>query len=125
MKRKAMLILACLMMCMNTFVFLYMDKILKQEISAYVIQVGRYDEQDNANEIIKQLEELGYKGYSYKDDNIVVISKIVLKQSEANQLAKELSEKGLTCVVKEYLVNAKYKEEINNNNYENVYKELK
>ena len=125
MKRKAMLILACLMMFMNAFVFLYLDKILKQEISAYVIQVGRYDKQENADEIIKQLKELGYEGYSYQDDNIVVISRIVLKQDEANQLAKELAQKGITCVVKEYLIDKKFENEISNNNYESVYKELK
>lgn len=125
MKRRAMLIIACSMMFMNTFVFLYLDKILKQEISAYVIQVGRYDKQENADEIIKQLKELNYEGYSYQDDNIVVISKIVLKQDDANNLAKELSQKGITCVVKEYLIDKKYEQEINNHNYESVYKELK
>lgn len=125
MKRRAMLIIACSMMFMNTFVFLYLDKILKQEISAYVIQVGRYDKQENADEIIKQLKELNYEGYSYQDNNIVVISKIVLKQDDANNLAKELSQKGITCVVKEYLIDKKYEQEINNHNYESVYKELK
>lgn len=125
MKRRAMLLMACLMILMNTFVFLYLDKILKQEISIYVIQVGRYDKQENADEIIKQLKELNYEGYSYQDDNIVVISKIVLKQNEANTLAKELSQKGITCVVKEYLIDKKYEQEIINKKYENVYKELK
>lgn len=125
MKRRAMLLMACLMILMNTFVFLYLDKILKQEISIYVIQVGRYDKQENADEIIKQLKELNYEGYSYQGDNIVVISKIVLKQNEANTLAKELSQKGITCVVKEYLIDKKYEQEIINKKYENVYKELK
>lgn len=125
MKRRAMLLMACLMILMNTFVFLYLDKILKQEISIYVIQVGRYDKQENADEIIKQLKELNYEGYSYQDDNIVVISKIVLKQNEANTLAKELSQKGITCVVKECLIDKKYEQEIINKKYENVYKELK
>ena len=120
-----MLLMACLMILMNTFVFLYLDKILKQEISIYVIQVGRYDKQENADEIIKQLKELNYEGYSYQGDNIVVISKIVLKQNEANTLAKELSQKGITCVVKEYLIDKKYEQEIINKKYENVYKELK
>lgn len=113
------------MMVMNAFVFLYLDKLLKQEISVYVIQVGRYDKQENADEIMKQLSDLGYESYSYEDDNIVVLSKIVLKQNDANQLAEELSSKGVTCVVKEYLVDKKYKEEINENDYKNVYKELK
>lgn len=125
MKRRVMLLMACLMILMNTFVFLYLDKILKQEISIYVIQVGRYDKQENADEIIKQLKESNYEGYSYQDDNIVVISKIVLKQNEANTLAKELSQKGITCVVKEYLIDKKYEQEIINKKYENVYKELK
>lgn len=125
MKRRGMLILAVMTILMNTVVFIYLDKILKQEMSVYIIQVGRYEKQENADATIKQLNDLGYEGYSYKNKDIIVLAKIVLKQSEANQLAKELSQKGVTCVVKEYLIDGRYKEEINNQNYTNVYKELK
>ena len=58
MKRKAMLMTACLMMIMNTGLFLYLDHVLKQEISVYVIQIGRYKEEENAKKMI----ESGHSG---------------------------------------------------------------
>lgn len=125
MKRKAMLMTACLMMIMNTGLFLYLDHVLKQEISVYVIQMGRYKEEENAKKMIEQLKNAGYEGYSYKDNNIVVITKIVLKQSEANQMAKDISQKGMSCVVKEYSVDEKYKTEVTSQKYQHIYKELK
>lgn len=125
MKRKAMLLLACTMIIMNIFVFLYLDMILKQDISVFVVQVGRYDQQENADHTIAQLGELGYEGYCYQDDNYVVIAQIVFQQDEADRMAAELAQKGLTCVVKEYMVDSQYETEIDQKQYENVYKELK
>ncbi len=125
MKRKAMLLLAGTMILMNIFVFLYLDTILKQDISIFVIQVGRYDQQENADTTIAQLSELGYEGYCYQDDNYVVIAQIVLQQDEADRLAAELSQKGVTCVVKEYMIDSQYEAEISQKKYENIYKELK
>lgn len=125
MKRKAMLMTACLMMIMNTGLFLYLDHVLKQEISVYVIQIGRYKEEENAKKMIEQLKSAGYEGYSYKDNDIVVITKIVLKQSEANQIAKDISQKGMSCVVKEYSVDEKYKTEVTSQKYQHIYEGLK
>lgn len=125
MKRKAMLLLALVMMVMNVVVFLYMDKLLKQEISIYVIQVGRYDQQENVDAIIAKLKEVNYEGYSYKDENYVVIAQIVKEEQKANEMAEELSQKGITCVVKEYLIDKKYEADIDNKKYDNIYKELK
>lgn len=125
MKRKAMLMTACVMMIMNTVIFLYLDHVLKQEISVYVIQMGRYKKEENANQMIEQLKNAGYQGYRYQDKDIVVLAKIVCTQDEANQMAKEISQKGMSCVVKEYQVDQKYKNEVTSQKYEHIYEELK
>ncbi len=125
MKRKAMLMTACVMMIMNTVIFLYLDHVLKQEISVYVIQMGRYKKEENANQMIEQLKKAGYQGYRYQDKDIVVLAKIVCTQDEANQMAKEISQKGMSCVVKEYQVDQKYKNEVTSQKYEHIYEELK
>lgn len=125
MRRKAMLVMALIMMFMNVMVFLYLDKLLKQEISVYVIQVGRYDQRENADAIIAELQKLSYEGYCYQDDNFVVITQIVQEYNEAKTIAEEISKKGITCVVKEYLIDKKYESDITNKKYENIYKELK
>ena len=125
MKRKAMLMTACVMMIMNTVIFLYLDHVLKQEISVYVIQMGRYKKEENANQMIEQLKKAGYQGYRYQDKDIVVLAKIVCTQDEANQMAKEISQKGMSCVVKEYQIDQKYKNEVTSQKYEPIYEELK
>lgn len=125
MRRKAMLVIALIMMIMNVIVFFYLDQLLVQEISVYVIQVGRYDQQENADAIITRLQELNYEGYCYQDDNFVVITQIVKDHKEAQTIAKEISEQGITCVVKEYLVDKKYEADIDDKKYDNIYKELK
>ena len=125
MKRKAMLMTACVMMIMNTVIFLYLDHVLKQEISVYVIQMGRYKKEENANQMIEQLKKAGYQGYRYQDKDIVVLAKIVFTQDEANQMAKEISQKVMSCVVKEYQIDQKYKNEVTSQKYEHIYEELK
>lgn len=125
MKRKAMLMTACVMMILNTVIFLYLDHALKQEISVYVIQMGRYKKEENANQMIEQLKKAGYQGYRYQDKDIVVLAKIVFTQDEANQMAKEISQKGMSCVVKEYQIDQKYKNEVISQKYEHIYEELK
>ena len=125
MKRKAMLMTACVMMIMNTVIFLYLDHVLKQEISVYVIQMGRYKKEENANQMIEQLKKAGYQGYRYQDKDIVVLAKIVCTQDEANQMAKEISQNGMSCVVKEYQIDQKYKNEVTSQKYEHIYEELK
>lgn len=125
MNRKVVICMAVVMMLVNTFVFIYLDKTLKIEISVYVVQVGLYEKQENADEIKKQLTDNGFEAYQYKNKNIVVVSAILLENDKAEELAKSISEKGMTCVVKEYLVNERLKNEIESKKFDNVYKELK
>ena len=53
------------------------------------------------------------------------IQDIYLEERQANQQAKELSQKGITCVVKEYLIDESYQEEIQKKNYKRIYPLLK
>ena len=52
MKKKGMLIFTFLMLLCNTLTMYYVSQALKQEINIYVVQVGRYKEKANAENII-------------------------------------------------------------------------
>ena len=52
MKKKGMLIFTFLMLLCNTLTMYYVNRALKQEINIYVVQVGRYKEKANAENII-------------------------------------------------------------------------
>ena len=125
MKKKGLLIFTFFMLILNTVCFLYVDYAMQQDMSIYVLQVGRYIEKENANQIINQLKELEMTSYFYQDQEYVIIQDIYLEERQANQQAKELSQKGITCVVKEYLIDESYQEEIQKKNYKRIYPLLK
>ena len=125
MKKKGLLIFTFFMLILNTVCFLYVDYAMQQGMSIYVLQVGRYKEKENANQIINQLKELEMTSYFYQDQEYVIIQDIYLEERQANQRAKELSQKGITCVVKEYLIDESYQEEIQKKNYKRIYPLLK
>ena len=78
MKKKGMLIFIFLMRLCNTLTMYYVNRALKQEINIYVVQVGRYKEKANAENTMKQIEELGYKSSMYQDQEYVVITDIFM-----------------------------------------------
>lgn len=125
MKKKGLLIFTFFMLILNTVCFLYVDYAMQQDMCIYVLQVGRYKEKENANQIINQLKELQMTSYFYQDQEYVIIQDIYLQEKQANQKAKELSQKGITCVVKEYLIDESYQEEIQKKNYKRIYPLLK
>lgn len=125
MKKKGMIIFTFLMLLCNTLTLYYVNQALKQDISIYVVQIGRYKEKENAQNTIKQMTELGYKSYMYQDQEYVVITDIFTKQSLAHQQAKEIAKKGNTCVVKEYFIDDIYRKKIEKKEYETVYQFLK
>ena len=49
MKKKGLLIFTFFMLILNTVCFLYVDYAMQQDMSIYVLQVGRYKEKENAN----------------------------------------------------------------------------
>ncbi len=125
MKKKGMIIFTFLMLLCNTLTLYYVNQALKQDISIYVVQIGRYKEKENAQNTIKQMTELGYKSYMYQDQEYVVITDIFTKQSLAHQQAKEIAKKGNTCVVKEYFIDDTCRKKIEKKEYETVYQFLK
>ena len=125
MKKKGLLIFTFFMLILNTVCFLYVDYAMQQDMCIYVLQVGRYKEIENANKIINQLKELQMTSYFYQNQEYVIIQDIYLQEKQANQKAKELSQKGITCVVKEYLIDEGYQEEIQKKNYKRIYPLLK
>lgn len=59
MKKKGLLIFTFFMLILNTVCFLYVDYAMQQDMSIYVLQVGRYKEKENANQIINSIERIG------------------------------------------------------------------
>ena len=66
MKKKGLLIFTFFMLILNTVCFLYVDYAMQQDMSIYVLQVGRYKEKENANQIINQLKELEMTSYLFR-----------------------------------------------------------
>ena len=125
MKKKGMLIFTFLMLLCNTLTMYYVSQALKQEINIYLFHcifsicfffIASY---------LYNIEELGYKGFMYQDQEYVVITDIFIKQKEAHQQAKEIAEKGNTCVVKEYFIDDRYQKKIEKKEYNAIYQFLK
>lgn len=97
----------------------------KSEIDAYIVQVGIYKQEENANEMITQLTNLKQPNYKYqKDNNFIVISGVFLNEEEAKKMGNGISEQGITCVIKQVKFSNELKDEIERQNYEIIIKEL-
>lgn len=95
------------------------------KINAYIVQVGIYKQDENANEMITKLTELQQPNYKYqKDNNFVVITGVFLDEEEAKKMGNTISEKGITCVIKQVKFANNFKEIIEQQNYEAIIKEL-
>lgn len=94
-------------------------------IHIYVCQVGIYSEETNANDMMQNLKNSELPTYSYhKDDTIIVISDIFLDKEQAEALGTTISEKQITCAIREYAIPEDMKTLIENKDYEKVLKEL-
>ena len=97
----------------------------KSEIDAYIVQVGIYKQEENANEMITQLTNLKQPNYKYqKDNNFVVITGVFLDEKEAKDMGNTISESGITCVIKQTKFESSFKEVIEKQDYEAIIKEL-
>lgn len=95
------------------------------KINAYIVQVGIYKQDENANEMITKLTELQQPNYKYqKDNNFVVITGVFLDEEEAKKMGNTISEQGITCVIKQVKFTNNFKEIIEQQNYEAIIKEL-
>ena len=98
---------------------------LESEIDAYIVQVGIYKQEENANEMINQLTNLKQPNYKYqKDNNFVVIAGVFLNEQEAKTMGNGISEQGITCVMKQVKFSNELKDDIEQQNYEAIIKEL-
>ena len=103
MKKKGMLIFTFLMLLCNTLTMYYVNRALKQEINIYVVQVGRYKEKANAENTMKQIEELGYKSSMYQDQEYVVITDIFINKKRHINKQKRLLKKEIHVWLKNIL----------------------
>ena len=98
---------------------------LESEIDAYIVQVGIYKQEENANEMINQLTNLKQPNYKYqKDNNFVVRAGVFLNEQEAKTMGNGISEQGITCVIKQVKFSNELKDDIEQQNYEAIIKEL-
>ena len=98
---------------------------LESEIDAYIVQVGIYKQEENANEMINQLTNLKQPNYKYqKDNNFVVIAGVFLNEQEAKTMGNGISEQGITCVIKQVKFSNELNDDIEQQNYEAIIKEL-
>lgn len=106
-------------------IYLKFFSTLGSTIDAYVVQVGIYKQDENANEMVQKLTSLKQPNYKYqKDNNFVVITGVFLDEEEAKKMGNTISEKGVTCVIKQTEFDSEVKEAIQSQNYEIIIKEL-
>lgn len=106
-------------------IYLKFFSTINSYINTYIVQVGIYKQDENANEMIKKLLDLGKSNYKYqKDNNFVVITGVFLDEKEAKDMGNTISESGITCVIKQTKFESSFKEVIEKQDYEAIIKEL-
>lgn len=106
-------------------IYLKFFSTINSYINTYIVQVGIYKQDENANEMIKKLSDLGKPNYKYqKDNNFVVITGMFLDEKEAKDMGNTISESGITCVIKQTKFESSFKEVIEKHDYEAIIKEL-
>ena len=106
-------------------IYLKFFSTINSYINTYIVQVGIYKQDENANEMIKKLSDLGKPNYNYqKDNNLVVITGVFLDEKEAKDMGNTISESGITCVIKQTKFESSFKEVIEKQDYEAIIKEL-
>ena len=106
-------------------IYLKFFSTINSYINTYIVQVGIYKQEENANEMIKKLSDLGKPNYKYqKDNNFVVITGVFLDEKEAKDMGNTISESGITCVIKQTKFESSFKEVIEKQDYEAIIREL-
>ena len=106
-------------------IYLKFFSTINSYINTYIVQVGIYKQEENANEMINQLTNLKQPNYKYqKDNNFVVIAGVFLNEQEAKTMGNGISEQGITCVIKQVKFSNELKDDIEQQNYEAIIKEL-
>ena len=94
-------------------------------IDSYIVQVGIYKQEENANNMMAKLTELQQPNYKYQNNNnFIVFTGVFLNEQEAKEMGNIISEKGITCVIKQVEFDSDLKDSIANQNYEMIINEL-
>lgn len=120
-------ILLCALLLSGVFSFVYLKffSLDAKMMNVYAVQVGIYSKEENANEMIETLKNQSLNGYRYqKDDSFIVVSDVLLDKEEATELGNLISQKGITCLVKEYSIQERYKDSVSKKELESVLKEF-
>ena len=87
--------------------------------NAYIVQVGNYEEEANADEMVAKLTQLQKVNYKYQqNNNFIVITGIFLTEEEAKNMGNDISNNGITCVIKQVRLEAEYKEKVEQQDYQ-------
>ena len=122
--RLVVVLAVALSICFSA-VYLKFFSTINSYVNAYIVQVGIYKQDENANEMIKKLTDLKKPNYKYqKDNNFIVITGAFLSETEAKEMANTISENGITCVIKQTKFETSFKEKIESQDYEAIIKEL-
>lgn len=103
-KKKTIVIFSIVMsmLCWYLFDIISHNLIINAEV--YAIQIGRYKERESVDSIIQELQEKSFVPFEYKKKEYVVIVGIYKDYKEAITMAKQISEAGITCLLRNYQI---------------------
>lgn len=118
-------VLAILLSLCFAGIYLKFFSTINSHIDAYIVQVGIYKQEENANEMVAKLTQLQKPNYKYqKDNNYIIITGVFLTEEEAKNMGNDISANGITCVIKQENFTSDFKEKIEQQDYEAIIKEL-
>ena len=95
-------VLAILLSLCFAGIYLKFFSTINSHIDAYIVQVGIYKQEENANEMVAKLTQLQKPNYKYqKDNNYIIITGVFLTEEEAKNMGNDISANGITCVIKQ------------------------
>lgn len=103
-KTSASVILALILDIIFGLLFMFMIVSIKKEdeITYYMNQIGIFNKQDNVDKCIDEIESFGLKGYTYmNDDLIIVVASITLIKEECLKEQIILEENNIDFILKE------------------------
>lgn len=111
------------MICWYLFDILSNNLIINTEV--YVIQIGRYKEKESVDAIMQELQEKSFTPFQYKKKEYVVIVGIYKDYKEASTIAKQISEAGITCLLRNYQIPDSKIEHVDKGEYDKLKEYLK
>ncbi len=98
---KKIILLSFVLSMLFSMIFIFFFSKGEQYTDIYIVQVGIYENQENANNMIETLNKIELQGHIYiKDNNHIVLGSISTSMDEANRVGDIISTNGTTCVIK-------------------------